>query len=161
MIPCPNCGCTSYRYLDHKVHNKTTCSECVWGITMATSKRTFPEGESLYDLGEPSFPWFFRDQQRTRPDMDIVIERVGGGAAVEGYVAFVDGHKLCNEGECEDFKEEDCFLRALQWVDKAWRISKIPPFAFGLLEEPYMRAWFFHDLDDAISAIDLPGGMLS
>jgi hypothetical protein len=31
---CPNCGCAIYRYLDTTVHNKTTCSECIWGITI-------------------------------------------------------------------------------------------------------------------------------
>ena len=48
---------------------------------------------------------------------NIRIERVGGGASPEGYIAFdYSGPVEQPLPEVEDWKEEDCFFRALCYL---------------------------------------------
>lgn len=96
-------------------------------------------------------------------DIALNVERVGGGAAPIGYVVYERDN---NTTLVEDWKEEDCFLRLITALilDRDLPDFDLRPLnthKMFVFEEPYMRAWFAHDLDDVISAIDLPGGMLS
>jgi hypothetical protein len=102
------------------------------------------------------------------PDLSISIER----GPIGGYLAFSNPDNLEVLGE--GASEEACFLEAYgHLVDgeyhPSFQCDTLLNFGFrslnihtmSILEEPYMRAWFSHDLDDVISAIDLPGGLLS
>lgn len=47
------------------------------------------------------------------PDVSVSVERVGGGAAAEGFVAFLRRDEPYGRTLTEDWEEENCFYRAV------------------------------------------------
>jgi hypothetical protein len=141
----------------------------------ARKQHPLPHGHMLHHCLSsrclPPTDWQFRQGCRVRPDIDIAVV---WDTEMDAYLALQDPDEIWTANVAENRNEEVCHYLAICELLNQHVLAEFPPkgkyseqlqlsvvMYQGGLGGQFARVAFHHDLDDVISAIDMPGGMLS